>query len=334
MEPAHGPGYDQHQLPYYAEGMWYPAGYGYACTSQGHVYNPPMPFDQAGYQERMVACLGQRQPLQHFAGQAPAFAALPPASKHTPAWQAEQQQQQRQRGLARRKKAALPAEASYGCECSSLQGGQGSSAVLASTESSLAEGAGWVAGLDPRGSPAAACRTSSQAAGMARTGSPPRRWSDTPSTHGPNRPFSSGAASRQPSARVLHAKAPRAVRQRPSSFSDSRRPGNDVEVASRHREANGVWRASSDLQWQAHPSRSERQGSSAAVSVGRVNSLGVSATRFAYMSDTACSQEGGQGHDRFAGKPPQSQRHSVAARQDAQRAARPGFDEQVTGQLA
>jgi hypothetical protein len=222
-----------------------------------------MPFDHGAYQEhqqQMMAYMEQQQQQQqHFVDQASVFAVSPPACfKQPPARQGQQRQQQRQQGIARKKKVVLPAEASFGCESSFLEGSGGSSAVLASTEPSLAEDSSSLAGTLP-----AASQTRSQTTDMGWTGTRPRRSNGLTKTRswagGSNRASSSGAATQQPPSSVLSDKAPRAQDSRATTSADHRRRDYDAKVASKHRQLGGPVPASGDMQWQARPSRRERQ---------------------------------------------------------------------------
>ena len=202
--------------------------------------------------------------------QAPLFAISPPGPHHRRGPPADGQQR-----LARKPKAALPAEPSYGCNSDGLEGGGSSSALLFSGEPSQAEVGEGEAGA-AGGRPPRAHRRSHSSGGASPAG--PRA--------GHARSYSGGAAAQPPLARqpsVAYDRAPRPVQWRPYTFADFQQRGYDAKASSKFWTLGGLGPAhggssflgtpaagsaggaaapqvmQGDAQWQAQQQKRERQ---------------------------------------------------------------------------
>lgn len=270
-----GPTFEQQQQ-YMA--MWCPPGYGgpgylVPDAQQANCMPPPpyeeqqyeqQQYEQQQYEQQLMYMQAYQQQFYPMPPQPPLFAISPaqPIQRQVSRRQqlVQRRQQQEQGRLARKKKAALPAEASFGCEGS----------FLASAEASVVDDAGSAAAtprsrrsIDGPAAPPHHARRSSDAGPAA--GGAELAQLRAPVLSSSSLPHPQPGAGNSQSPSIVYDRAPRAVAWRPYSYADYRGRNYDAKASGRYWElgglgpAHGAGTGTSDAQWQAQQDKRERQ---------------------------------------------------------------------------
>jgi hypothetical protein len=197
-------------------GMLAPAAGGlspqaYYALSPQQQYEQHMLYQQHQHLQHM-----QMQMQQAYGQGGPAFVISPPQPR-------QPQGQQGQGRLARKKKAAMPAEASFGCDSSCL-GGDNSAVLLPSAEASQ-EGQ--------------AARDAAESSGQQQQ-QPQESSASSPSAAAAAAAAAAGQCQRQPPS-IEYDKAPRPVEWRPYSFAEYRQRNYDSKQQAKYWQVSGGW---------------------------------------------------------------------------------------------